>query len=106
MRYDIDPMMAEQNQYDAGWYDGIEFGLTMKDTNEGILPDDNEVVLIYMGGMFLEATFYPLWYQENGQWYCQRKFVTPEGRQFLPGFIRYWMPMPKFPEENRYSETN
>ena len=86
--------MEEQNIYDCGWYDGIEYGLTMKDCDQGILPEENQQVLIYLNGLFLQAVFQTLYYQKTGY---QKMFVTVSGRQFLPGYIKYWMPLPMFP---------
>ena len=91
-------MMEMQNQYDEGWYDGVEFGLTMKDVNEGILPQDNERVLVLVNGEYIKSTFYPIWFQENGINHCRRVFLQPDGQSYyVPGFIRYWMPMPRLP---------
>ena len=92
-------MMEEQNIYDAGWYDGIEFGLTMKDVNQGIVPEDNQSVLIYVDNMFLPSVFYPICCQENNTQYNQRVFLLQNGQMLLPGYVRYWMPMPMLPEE-------
>lgn len=92
-----DPMWEAQNQYDAGWWDGVEYGLTMRDINNDILPEENQAVLLFINSIYIPATFKTLMFQENGQQYHQKMFVTYEGRQFLPGYVRWWMPLPIIP---------
>ena len=85
--------MEDQNIYDTGWYDGIEYALTWKDVNEGILPEDGQIVLIWLNDLILKCTFYSIWYDN----YYQKVFITDDGKQFLPGYVQYWIPFPMFP---------
>ena len=98
-----DPMQEEQNWYDNGWYDGVQFGLTMKDCDQGILPEENQDVLIWLNGIYIQAKFQTLCYQQlDGQFRTQKMFVTASGKEFIPGYVKYWMPLPMFPPSNMY----
>lgn len=93
-----DPLQEKQNYYDEGWWDGIQYGLTMKDIDNDIFPEEEQSVLILIGDSFASAVYRTLYFQENGQQYYQKMFITCDGKQFLPGFIRYWMPHPIVPD--------
>ena len=95
-----DPLIEQQNLYDNGWYDGIQYGLTMKDIENDIFPEENQLVLILVGSLFVSATYKTIHFVENGHPYYQREFITVDGKQFLPGFIRWWMPHPIIPDNN------
>ena len=101
-----DPLQEEQNLYDEGWCDGIQYGLTMKDINNDIFPDENQPVLILLNGFFVSATYRTIYFEENGEQYYQRTFITVDGKQFLAGFIRYWMPLPIVPNDGIYQQYN
>lgn len=101
-----DPLMEEQNQYDNGWYDGIQYGLTMKDINNDIFPDENQPVLIYLNGIFISAVFRTLYFLENGEQYYQKMFITVDGKQFVPGYVRWWMPLPIIPDNTMVLQQN
>lgn len=100
-----DPLQEEQNLYDQGWWDGIQYGLTMKDVNNDIFPDENQPVLIVLDGFFVSAIYRTLYFEENGEQYYQKVFVTVDGKRYVPGYIRWWMPLPIIPENNRYYQT-
>ena len=83
-----------QNQYDCGWYDGIEYGLTMKNVRDGYYPDNGQAVLLFLeqSKMFISAN-----YIDDGY---QKYFITPDNKQFYIGYVNWWLPHPTFPNNN------
>ena len=98
--------MEEQNQYDLGWYDGIQYGLTMHDICNDIYPDENQPVLIYINGLFLSAIYRTFSYEQDGEQCYQTAFVTVSGEVFYPGYVRFWMPLPMIPDNNKTALQN
>ena len=101
-----DPLQEEQNQYDNGWWDGVQYGLTMHDICNDIYPDENQPVLIYLNGLYISAIYRTVWYEQDGEKYYQTAFITVSGQQFYPGYVRYWMPLPMFPDNNITQQQN
>ena len=74
----------------------------MRNINNDIFPDENQPVLIYFNGLFLSAVFRTLYFEENGEQFYQKTFITVDGKQYVPGYVRWWMPLPIIPENNKY----